>query len=208
VSRTRVLLGVAMVSASVVVAGCGSSSTVSSGPPKVQVLLTAPTDGVTVIQSRLAVIGTVSPRNAVLRISGRRVSTQHGTFLHPVTIHKGLNHLRIDASAPGFVASSTVVAVRYKPERTPASGSPSGAPSDGIPGLEAQAEASCSESSGGNVGYCTCAIRRMFKAGYNTEAKWRGLVISWRRSFFANGTISYPPAVRAAIIYCVKANGA
>ena len=193
---------------SFVVAGCGSSSSKSTGPQKVQVLLTAPTDGVTVVQSRLAVIGTVTPQNAVLRISGRRVSTQHGTFLHPVTIHKGLNHLRIDASALGFVASSTVVAVRYRPGRTAASGSSSSAPSDGIPGLEAEAEASCSETSGGNVGYCTCAIKRMFKAGYNTEAKWRGLVISWRRSFLANGTISYPPAVRAAIIDCARANGA
>jgi hypothetical protein len=47
-------------------------------------------------------------------------------------------------------------------------------------------------------------LDRLDKAGFNTVAHWQALVQSWRRSFLANGSITYPPVMKNALVACAK----
>lgn len=170
------------------------------------------------IVPRIEVLGTISPKDAVLRVFGKRVRVIHGAFEKPVSLRKGMTHITIDATANGFAASSRVISVRYVPTRRPRSpgaGSSSQGtavpPSSGgqagsvLPGFEADAIAGC--SNGANVTVCTCIFERMFKAGFDTKAKWQAVVDDWRRSYRATGTITYPPVMRNAIRTCAAGAG-
>jgi hypothetical protein len=203
--------------ATALVAGCGSASTPPT-PPPVQVSLLAPTDGATVIQSHITVLGTIVPATAVLRVSGRRILVRHGSFSTPMFLRKGITRIRIKASASGFVPSSRVISVRYTPRKAPpraaggstaSGGSIAGGVSlvSGGIGSSIKAEMISSCSSDGNGSYCTCIIDRMWNAGYNTLAKWQAVVVSWRQTFQANGTITYPPVMKQAIETCVSQGG-
>lgn len=189
--------------------------------------LTAPTDGATVSVSRIEVLGTIAPQNAILLVSGKRVRVRHGAFETPMSLHRGLTHIKIDARASGYEGSSTVISVRYAPPspaqgsspgttggaaggpsmQPPASVAPSGGRQGGgdiSPEARAQAISSCSNGSGGRIIFCTCVFDRLARAGFNTVAQWQALVASWRRSFLRNGVISYPPVMKNAIIGCVR----
>jgi hypothetical protein len=168
------------------------------------VSLVAPTDGATVIVSQITVLGTITPASAALRVSGRRVVVRHGSFTTPISLRKGITHISISASARGFVGSSTVISVRYTPRRVTQQAS-SGAGTGGYGAANAaKAELIASCSSDGNVSYCTCVVDRLFSAGFNTQAKWQAVVVNWRRTFLANGSISYPPVMRRAIVACAN----
>jgi hypothetical protein len=213
-SRTS-LVGLLCV-ACALVAGCGSSSTAS--PPKVRVSLSAPTDGATVNVSNIEVLGTVAPENAVLIVSGQHVRVRHGAFKMPMSLRKGLTHIKIEARATGFVRSSTVILVRYSPPRHAAPGSPqppTSVPASGVsqgggtlpPGARAEAISRCSDAGGGNASVCTCVFDRLSKAGFNTQAQWQALAESWRRSLLASGVIRYPPVMKNAIVACAQEFG-
>jgi glucodextranase-like protein len=201
--------------------GCGSAGT-ASAPPKVTVTLTAPTDGATVEVSKIEVLGTITPESAVVRVSGKPVHVKQGAFEEPLVLRKGVTHIRIDASAKGFSSASMVVSVRYAPRApAPAAGSEGGgassqpqsfassggggeAPGDISPVQKAEAVNSCVNASEGNTTLCLCIFDRLDKAGFKTQAQWQALVENWRRSFLANGVITYPPVIKNAIVGCVK----
>lgn len=203
-------------------AGCGAAA--PSAPPKVQVTLTAPTDGATVGVSRISVLGTVSPGNALLRVSGRAIRVRHGSFQTPLILRRGLTRIRIDASAKGFASSSMIVSVRYLPQRLVGLGGPGGGRSAGpsaapgssaggrrqgdlSPVAKAEAIDSCAAASEGRAALCACIIERMLQSGFNTTAEWEALVQGWRRSFLARGEITYPPVMRRAIVSCAATVG-
>ena len=201
--------------------GCGSATT-PPAPPKVRVTLTAPTDSATVEVSKIEVLGTITPESAVVHVAGKPVRVKRGAFEEPLVLRKGVTHIRIDGSAKGFSGASMVVSVRYTP-RAPAPAASSGgggteprAPSSATPGgggqaagdlspvQKAEAVNSCANASGGNTTLCLCIFDRLAKAGFNTQAQWQALVENWRRSFLANGVITYPPVIKNAIVGCVK----
>jgi hypothetical protein len=203
--------------------GCGSASTPAT-PPPVQVSLLAPTDGATVIQSRITVLGTIVPGTAALRVSGKRVLVRHGSFSTPMFLRKGITRIRIRASARGFVPSSRVISVRYTPRKAPplrAGGATAGGGSIAGSGSIASSESLVSGGSGsslkadmisscstqGDAAYCECIIDRLWNAGYSTLAKWQAVVVNWRQTFQASGTITYPPVMKQAIVTCLSQSG-
>jgi hypothetical protein len=97
----------------VLLSGCGTAQAPASN--RVQVSLTAPTDGAKVTVPTIEVLGTITPRNAVLHVSGKRVRIRHGAFKSQISLHHGLTRIRIKARARGFASSSMVVSVRYAP---------------------------------------------------------------------------------------------
>jgi len=203
------------------IAGCGGSATATA--PKVEVSLSAPTDGATVIVSRIEVLGTVAPDNAVLRVSGRHVRVRHGAFDTGISLRRGLTHIRIEARAAGFLSSSTVISVRYAPRRSTPAGSlggaaapsPASVPSRGggqgggdiPPAARAEAISRCSDGNGGGTALCTCVFDRLDKAGFNTMAQWQALVEQWRQSLLSSGVIRYPRVMKGAIIACARQFG-
>jgi hypothetical protein len=92
-------------------AGCGGST----GPQTVQVSLTAPTAGSTIVVSQIRVIGTVAPALAVVVVDGRRVHVWSGNFAPAVDLRRGVNRVRIVARAAGYRSAVMDVAVRYRP---------------------------------------------------------------------------------------------
>jgi hypothetical protein len=193
----------------------------------VQVALTAPTDGATVTVSQIRVVGSLTPSSAVLLVSGRRVRVVRGAFDHAIVLRKGLTHIRIQATAKGFSPLSRVISVRYAPLTThqgstgggfsgpvgtgssalqqtipfQGSGQATGGPS---PDARTEFMEGCSASARGNISLCACLFDRLQAGGFNTLAKWQALIRGWRREFLANGTLNFPPAIRNAIVGCVR----
>ena len=174
------------------------------------------------IVPKIEVLGSIVPKNAVLRVSGKRVRVIRGAFEKPVSLRKGMTHIAIDATAPGFAPSSTVISVRYVPLRRSRSHGGLGAGSSSqppaalprgsggqaggaLPAFEAEAIASCSNSA--NASVCTCIFQQMFQAGFNTEAKWQAVIEGWRRSFQTTGAITYPPVMKNAVLACATGTG-
>jgi hypothetical protein len=73
----------------------------------------APADGATVSVRSLEVIGDVSPRDAVVSVSGRRASVTNGEFKLPLTLAGVVTRITIVATARGYVTSMTPITVRY-----------------------------------------------------------------------------------------------
>jgi hypothetical protein len=96
---------------SVVATGCGGPS----GRAAVKLAIYAPTDGATVVVRNVYALGTVEPSSAVVALSGRQLQVSHGTFRQRVTLHRGLNHLRLVARAPGYLPAIMNLAVRSEP---------------------------------------------------------------------------------------------
>jgi hypothetical protein len=116
-SRSRASLIVVLGVGLALLSGCGAASTSKSTLSRVQVSLTAPTSGARVAVATIEVLGNITPENAVLHVSGKRVRVRHGVFKTPILLHEGLTRIRIEARAKGFVGSSVVVSVRYAPPR-------------------------------------------------------------------------------------------
>jgi hypothetical protein len=201
------------------VVGCGSAST----PRKVQVSLSAPTDGATVAVSRIEVLGTVAPENSAVRVGGKRVPVAHGAFKAPISLRRGLTRIRIEARANGLGDSSTIISVRYSPPQRSAAAS-TGAPATGVsspqpqstdpgagdrslsgltPTARAEAISRCTATSGGNTSACTCLFDHLFKAGFNA-AYWQAVVRRWRRSLSTTGQITFPRIMIKAAQVCAK----
>jgi hypothetical protein len=140
--------------------GCGAASTSNPASSRVQVSLTAPTDGARVAVPTIEVLGTITPKNAVLRVSGKRVRVRHGAFKTPILLHKGLTRIRIKARAKGFLGSSVSVSVRYAPPRggtVAAAGGESGA-------SQAQPSSQSARASGRSGGGFTHGVGSLGKA--------------------------------------------
>jgi hypothetical protein len=198
-------------------AGCAGTTPDTS---RVHVSVTAPTDGATVVVPRIVLLATVEPRTAVVEVSGRRVRVTNGVFKRAVLLRRRLTHIKIVARAPGAVASTTTLSIRYTPPRRRASrgaraGSRSGspltpgvqAPTTGIsgadlsPSLAAGFMEGCS-SSGGSITGCACIWRQLSQRGFGSVGQFEALVERWRRSFATQGVIGFPPVVRSAVLSC------
>ena len=150
--RSRASLVAVLGAGLVLFAGCGAASTSTPASKRVQVFLVAPTDNATVAVPSIEVLGTVSPEDAVLRISSRRVRVRHGAFKTSILLHRGLTRIRIKARARGFAGSSMTVLVRYAPPRAGTvapTGGAGGAPSSQSPSQSASANG---QSGGGFSG--------------------------------------------------------
>ena len=194
-----------------VLAGCGSSA--PPGPRAVQLSLIAPTDGATVQVPLIFVYGTVQPSNAAVFVEGRRVPVSNGTFRQPYRLHQKVTRIAIVARSRGYIRRAMEIRVGYRPapagSSTAASGgaysgSGSGGYSGPGTGLEAEFVSSC-EYGGGATGGCQCIWNHLKAGGFGNTASLRALALSWRRSFLANGTITFPPAFRHAMVDCGSA---
>jgi hypothetical protein len=201
-----------------VLAGCGAGG--PAGRPTVGLSIVAPTSGSVVGVRAIQLVGTVRPANAVVQVGHRTVHVHGGRFRQPLILLKPLTHITVRATAAGFRASATVVAVHYASrmfarrhisrshtKRVSLPSAPSSAP--GTPAatssvLESEFMAGCDSRGGAVAGYCTCLWDRLQSGGLDSEAKWRALVMNWRRTFMARGVIVYPPALKNAVVGCLS----
>ena len=112
----RHLLAMLALSAGVAT-GCGSSTT-TTGPPTVNVSLTAPSYGAVVGVQDIDVVGLVAPNSAVVRVDRVRAHVANkGVFKSNLTLHPGMNRIRIVATAHGYKRATVSVSLRYHPRR-------------------------------------------------------------------------------------------
>ena len=111
IERARLLSVLAL--AAGIAAGCGSSS--PSAPPGISLSLTAPSYHATVGVPTIDVLGSVDPGTAVVRVNHARARVAQGAFNSPVTLHRGLNRIRIVATADGFKQATVSLKLRYHP---------------------------------------------------------------------------------------------
>ena len=105
--RCAIALCAAIVAAAA--AGCGSGG----GTHPVSLSLLAPTDGATISVRSIEVIGHVSPRNAIVSVSGHRVTVQRGAFRQPLTLSGSVSHITVAATASGYARSTVPITVHY-----------------------------------------------------------------------------------------------
>jgi hypothetical protein len=101
------------------VTACGGAKST----PAVRLALTAPTDGAAVSVSKLKVFGSVHPASAAVAVAGHRVRVSNGAFARWMTLHKGVSHIKVVATAAGFVPAKLDIAVRSSPRPSPRSAS-------------------------------------------------------------------------------------
>ena len=123
--RSRNLLAALLALGCLTMAACSSNT--PTVPKAVQLSLTAPTDGARVSVARLLVLGTVDPPGARVSIGGHHVHVANGTFRDWITVHRGVTHIAIRASAAGFLDGSLRVAVRDVSRRVAIPRSPTSA---------------------------------------------------------------------------------
>jgi hypothetical protein len=176
-------------------------------------------DGATVVVPGIVVLGTIEPKDAVVLVSGKRATVHNGAFKWPLVLRHRVTRIKVIARARGFVASTTELAVTYRPDHrrsphavragavqsSPASASlvPLGGGADGtLPsGPGAAFVAGCTNSGGSVIG-CTCVWSELTKRGFDTEPQLEALAEQWRRSFLSKGVIAFPPALRNAVLSC------
>ena len=107
-------VGLCAVLVAALVAGCGGGSSSSSQSHRaVNLSVLAPSDGSTVSVRSLEVVGSVSPHNAVVSVSGRPATVQSGVFHAPLTLSGPITHITVAATASGYTSSSTGITVHY-----------------------------------------------------------------------------------------------
>lgn len=156
--RSRASLIVVLGAAVGLLSGCGGSGAPNGASHRVQVSLIAPTDGSEVTVANIEVLGTITPRDAALRVFGKRVRVRHGAFRARIVLHRGVTRIRIKASARGFLGSSMTVSVRYAPPhgssvaategQTEASDTPAAASSSGTSGRSGDSQSGGGITSG------------------------------------------------------------
>lgn len=91
-------------------AGCGGGGQTHRA---ISLSVLAPTDGATVSIRSLVVVGTVSPHNAIVSVSGRRVNVERGAFRQPLTLNGSVSHITVSATASGYAQSTIPITVHY-----------------------------------------------------------------------------------------------
>jgi hypothetical protein len=180
-----------------VASGCGSSSR----PPTVQVSLKAPTDGATVVESRVFVTGSVQPADSKLVIAGRAAPNHHGRFGVWMPLRRGVTHIRISARAPGYIADATVVAVRSTPRPVrkhkpvqPLLLSVNPSVSGWTPAVRTAAANECVVR-GGWQSYCECALRYAMAAGSPRQVAYGVLA--------ARSQLRLPYWIKQTVVHCL-----
>jgi hypothetical protein len=182
--------------------GCGSSS----APKAVHLALIAPTSGATVVVSRLFVTGSVDPASARVAVGGRHTPNHRGRFGVWISVRPGLTHIRVRASAPGFLPDSMEVAVRSVPPAPVRRRDAHEAVARSLPSVEGlRAHAWTAETqtvyvnacvlNGGWQSLCECTLRYAISAGSPAQVA-EGLAESRARQ-------ALPAWVRRAVAACL-----
>jgi|GEM_PF-4722262 len=87
--------------------GCGGAQS----PRAVSIALTAPTEGAVVDETRVKVFGTVQPSNATVDVAGKRVHVSNGGFARWMSLRPGRSHIRIVATAAGYLPAHIQIAL-------------------------------------------------------------------------------------------------
>ncbi len=95
------------------IAGCGGGSSSSQSHRAVNLSVLAPSDGSIVSVRSLEVVGSVSPHNAVVSVSGRPATVHRGVFHVPLTLSGPITHITVAATASGYTSSSTGITVHF-----------------------------------------------------------------------------------------------
>jgi hypothetical protein len=103
-------LGITGLVCALAATGCGNASTRA-----VELTLAAPTNDAVVSGGWVEVFGSVSPATAMVDVSGKRVSGAGGSFRRRLDLRRGITHIRVVATAPGYVQATMRVAVRSQP---------------------------------------------------------------------------------------------
>jgi hypothetical protein len=160
--RLNSRVGFCAVLVAALVAGCGGASSSSQSHRAVNLSVLAPSDGSTVSVRSLEVVGSVSPHNAVVSVSGRPATVQGGVFHVPLKLSEPITHITVAATASGYTSSSTGITVHYTAssgaQDTASSGGASyippggGKPSSGSSAAASATPGSGSGSSGSRAG--------------------------------------------------------
>lgn len=109
----RAVLPAALVLA-VLPLGCGDEPKPPRNQPEVTLSLTGPADAATVRSASATISGTVKPAVAQVRVLGRDVSVDGGSFSTDVDLEPGANLIDVDASAPSRRPDFAVLRVIYE----------------------------------------------------------------------------------------------
>ncbi len=113
-----------MFAVAVVLAGCGSSTTVTTvDSGVVTVVVTSPASGSVIAGNSVVVRGTVTPANATVLVQGQPAPVGNGVFTGTATLHAGKTNIDVIGSAPGATPGSTSVEVVQQSQSSGSSGS-------------------------------------------------------------------------------------
>lgn len=211
-SRRRGAIAVAALMIAVATAGCGGAQS----PPAVRLALTAPTDGSVVSVSNIKVFGTVDPQSAAVVVAGKHVHVAHGLFGRWIALPAGLSHVKIAASAAGYVPTNLNIAVRSSPRPAPRTkpseeapgangGSTRIAPTTGggayAPRVQATILRACRAGAGGTAAAATsCGCFLSYLEAHISQST----LAVWERAFL-NGEATLPRWLRDAALACRRA---
>ncbi len=99
-----------------VLAGCGGSS--APAAHTVTLSVTAPNYDAVVAVRDIEVVGSVAPHGAKVRVDRRRAKVHKGSFKHGLTLHRGVNRIRVVATAHGYKRAITVIKLSYRPNNS------------------------------------------------------------------------------------------
>lgn len=94
--------------------GCGDEPKPPRNEPEVTLSLSGPADAATVRTGSATITGTVRPAAAKVRVLGRDVSVDGGSFSTDVELQPGANLIDVDASAPSRRPDFAVLRVVYE----------------------------------------------------------------------------------------------
>jgi protein-S-isoprenylcysteine O-methyltransferase Ste14 len=98
----------ASVIAAIIAGGCGATQ----GSHTVHLQVNAPTSGSEIAVADVNVYGTVDPASAAVVVAGTRAQVAHGTFTRRMVLGRGLSHIKVVATAPGYAPAQLDIAVR------------------------------------------------------------------------------------------------
>jgi hypothetical protein len=192
----------------VATAGCGSAES----PPAVRVALSAPTDGSAVTVRNIKVFGTVDPPSAAVTVAGAQAHVAHGVFGRWIALRTGLSHIKIVASAAGYVPSRLNIVVRSSPgpppqtsgsEGEPSANGTSAPPTDGGPyaaRIRATVLRACEATAGSTATAATSC--ECFLSQLEAHVSQSRLAV-WERAFL-RGEATLPRWLRNAALACRK----
>jgi glucodextranase-like protein len=210
-SARKRAIAIAATIIAVATAGCGAAQS----PPAVRLALTAPADGSAVSVSNIKVFGTVDPPSAAVVVAGEHVHVAHGVFGRWIALRAGLSHIKIVASAAGYIPTKLNIAVRSSPGPPPRTSgseeaSSAGAVSTGVvpptgggrytPRVQATLLRACQASAGGRAAAtasCRCDL------SYLEAHVPQTTLIVWERAFL-KGEATLPHWLREAALACRK----
>jgi hypothetical protein len=110
-------------STALLAASCGGSdpeARAARALPPVRITVTAPVGSATTRESHLTVRGSVTPRDASVRVLGRSAEVVAGTFTAEVDLDPGTNVIDVAATAPAYAPALTAFRVtREMPVKVP-----------------------------------------------------------------------------------------